>query len=86
MGETIYLLCALTSLGCAVLLLRSWWKTRARLLLWSTVCFVGLFLNNVLLFVDLVLTPPELDLSPWRALLAVVTIGVFIYGLIFDGG
>lgn len=86
MGETIYLLCALTSLGCAVLLLRNWAKTRARLLLWSTVCFVGLFLNNVLLFVDLVLTPPEVDLSPWRAILAVVAIGVFIYGLIFDGG
>ena len=85
MGETIYILCALTSLGCAGLLLRSWWKTRARLLLWSTVCFVGLFLNNVLLFVDLVLTP-DVDLSPWRALLAVVTIGIFIYGLIFDGG
>lgn len=85
MPEAIYILCVATSLGCAVLLFRNWGATRTRLLLWSGICFIGLALNNVLMFVDLV-TVPEIDLSPWRALVALVTLVVFIYGLIFDAG
>ena len=84
MAETIYLLCALTSLGCTVLLLRNYRRTGTRLLVWSGVCFLGLFLNNVLLFVDLVLTPPEVDLSIPRAIVALGTLVLFIYGLVFD--
>ena len=84
MAETIYILCALTSLGCALLLWRSFRATRARLLLWSGICFAGLFLNNVLLFVDLVLTPPDVDLSIPRAVVALATLVLFIYGLIFE--
>lgn len=85
MPEVIYILCVFVSLGCAILLLRNWGATRARLLLWSGICFIGLCLNNVLLFVDLV-TVPEIDLSAWRALVALATLVVFIYGLIFDAG
>lgn len=85
MPEAIYILCVVVSLGCAVLLFRNWGATRARLLLWSGICFIGLCLNNVLLFLDLV-TVPEVDLSPWRALVALITLAVFIFGLIFDAG
>jgi len=35
--------------------------SRSRLLLWSTLCFVALAVNNVLLFVDLVVVP-DVDL------------------------
>ena len=49
MIQLVYLLCALTSLACAVLLLRGYFRTRVRLLLWSGLCFVGLALNNALL-------------------------------------
>jgi Family of unknown function (DUF5985) len=83
-AEAIYILCALTSLGCAILLLRSFKQTGARLLLWTGVCFIGLFLNNVLLFVDLVVTGPSIDLSVPRALVALATLLLFIYGLIFE--
>jgi hypothetical protein len=48
----IYVLCAITSGACAVLLWRGWRRSRARLLFWSSLCFVGLSLNNLLLVVD----------------------------------
>ena len=54
MATVVYLLCALTSLGCALLLLAAYRRERARLLLWSCVCFGWLALNNALLVVDLV--------------------------------
>src|SRR5688572_22592211 len=56
-AEAIYLLCALTSLGAAFLLLRYFRRRRTRLLLWSAVSFAGLALNNVLVYVDLGLFP-----------------------------
>jgi len=83
-AETIYILCGLTSLGCALLLWRSFRQTRARLLFWSGLCFAGLFLNNVLLFLDLIVTPPDVDLSIPRAIVALGTLVLFIYGLIFE--
>ena len=63
----VYLLCALASLGCMVLLGRAYLRSRARLLLWSAICFVGLAVNNLLLFVDLVILP-QIDLSLPRLL------------------
>ena len=52
MTGIVCVLCALTSLACAVLLLRGYFRTRARLLLWTGLCFAGLFINNMLLIVD----------------------------------
>lgn len=79
----IFLLCALTSLTCAFLLLRSYARTRVRLLLWSGLCFVGLFLNNLLLVID-VRVVPGVDLSVWRSLPALAGIGILIFGLIWE--
>lgn len=80
----VYLLCALTSLTCAVLLLRGYRRSGARLLLWSGLCFIGFFLNNVLLFVDLRVVP-DVDLAVIRLLPALVGIGMLLYGLIWEG-
>ena len=82
MATTIYALCALTSLACAVLLLRGYSRTDVPLLLWSGLCFLGLALNNVLLFVDLRIAP-EVDLSVWRSLPAVVGVGFLLHGLVW---
>lgn len=82
-GTTVYVLCALTSIACAVLLLRGYARSRVRLLLWSGLCFVGLALNNVLLFVD-VRVLPETDLSLVRTLPAIAGIVILIYGLIWE--
>jgi hypothetical protein len=84
MPATVYLLCALTCVLCATLLLRSWAKRRVRLLLWSGLCFVGLLGNNLLLFVDLVLLPQEIDLSPWRDLTTLGSLLLLLYGLVWE--
>lgn len=62
MAELVYALCALTSLVCAGLLVRGYLASKQRLLLWSSVGFVGFAVNNVLVFLDLVIVPAT-DLS-----------------------
>jgi hypothetical protein len=79
----VYVLCALTSVACAVLLWRGYRRSRARLLLWSSLCFWGFFLNNVLLIVD-VRVVPDVDLSLWRSLPAAAGLALLLYGLVWD--
>jgi hypothetical protein len=84
MAELVYTLCALTSVLCAGLLLRSYRGNRSRLLLWSTLCFVFLAINNILLLVDLVLTGPEVDLRFFRSGSALVGLALLTIGLIWE--
>lgn len=79
----VYSLCFLTSSACAWLLGRSYQQTRARLLLWSSLCFILLAANNLLLVVDL-LVFPAVDLRIGRLLLAVAAASVLIFGFIWD--
>ena len=78
----LYLLAALTSIACMVLLFRGYARTGTRLLLWSALCFVGLTVNNALLFVDLVLLPDAIDLRLYRHLAALGGMLFLIYGFI----
>ena len=84
MARTVYILCAATAFLCACVLLRGYLRSKTRLLLWSSLCFVGLSLNNVLLYVDLVLIPTT-DLQPLRHIIALFSLGLLVYGLIWDG-
>jgi hypothetical protein len=79
----VYVLCALTSLACAVLLWRGYRRSGAPLLYWSAICFAGLFLNNVLLIVD-VRFLPQVDLALVRMLPAFLGALALVYGLIFE--
>ena len=79
----ILVLCAVTSGACAGLLIRGWRRSRQRLLLWSALCFAGLTLNNVLLVVDLRLTPTH-DLSVIRTLPALAGVALLLYGFVWD--
>ena len=79
----LFLLAALTSFACMVLLFRGYKRTGLRLLLWSALCFICLTANNVLLFVDNVIAP-ELDLRPYRLLAALVGIGCLLYACIWE--
>jgi hypothetical protein len=83
MAEAVYLLCALTSIACALLLFRGFRSSRARLLFWSSLCFVGLALSNILLFVD-VAVATDLDLSLWRSVLALAGIIVLLFGFVWE--
>jgi hypothetical protein len=83
MATLIYSLCALTAVLCAVLLLQAYGKGRYRLLLWSSLCFAGLAVNNVLLVVDKLMLP-QIDLSTLRTLVSLLSMMVLLYGLIWD--
>jgi hypothetical protein len=83
MAEAVYVLCTLTSLVCALLLFNGYRAGGAKLLFWSALCFTGLTVNNLLLFVDLVVVP-SVDLSLWRSGVALASILLLIYGLIWE--
>ena len=83
MAEAVYVLCALTSAACALLLVRSYRRTRIRLLFWSAFCFVALAANSVLVFVDLVVVP-QTDLVVLRSLTAMVGLGGLLFALVWD--
>ena len=83
MAESVYLLCAATSIVCAVLLMKGYRRSRTRLLFWSSCCFVGLAINNVLLFIDLILLP-NVDLFWWRTIPSLGGMLILLYGLIWE--
>ncbi|HEX2120478.1 MAG TPA: DUF5985 family protein [Thermoanaerobaculia bacterium] len=83
LANAVYILCAVTSTLCAVLLLRGYRQSGARLLFWSGLCFLGLALNNVLLIVDLRFVPAT-DLSTWRMVPSLAGVALLLYGLIWE--
>lgn len=84
MAGLIYGSCALTALLCAGLLLRAYRRSGYRLLLWSGLCFVGLTLNNLLVVIDKLLFPMQINLGTPRLVVALLAMLVLLYGLIWD--
>lgn len=84
MATFFYVMCALVSLLCGVLLVRAYITSRLRLLLWSAVCFVGLAISNLLVFVDLIVLP-QVDLYIARLATAAIAMIILLYGLIWEG-
>ena len=80
----LYLMAVLTCVTCTVLLGRGYMRTGVRLLLWSTLCFVGLSISNVLLFFDLIVVPTEVDLRIWRLVAAAAGLVFLLYGFIWE--
>jgi hypothetical protein len=80
---TVYLLCFLTSFACAVLLLRSYRASLARLLLWSGLCFLLLAGNNLAVVLDL-LVFPDVDFRLMRLLLALAAVSILLFGFVWD--
>jgi hypothetical protein len=83
MADVVYVLCALTAAAVAVLLLRGYRRSGYRLLFWSGLCFVALFLNNLFLVLDK-LVYPGVDLGLVRAGFALLGVGTLLYGLIWE--
>lgn len=79
----VYSLCFLTSAACALLLGRSYFKTRMRLLLWSALCFVFLALNNFMVVLDM-LVFPNVDFRLARHGFAAAGVLTLLFGLIVD--
>lgn len=84
MIDVVYFLCTAISLVCAALLLRGYLESRARLLLWCSLCFTGLALNNGLLMIER-FGVSDINFAQWRLLAALAAVGVLIFGLIWEG-
>lgn len=85
MEGVVYVLCSGTALACASLLLRGYCRSRARLLLWCGVFFLAQALENVVLFLDLVVLPGT-DLLMVQRAVALGGVFLLLYGLVWDAG
>lgn len=83
MSAAVYILVTVVCLASAVLLLRGFYFGRQRLLLWSGLCFVGLTISNLLVFLDLVIFP-AVDLYFVRLASAAVGMTLLVYGLVWE--
>ena len=83
MSAALYILTAVTTLVCSILLLRAYIRVRNRLLLWSGLCFVGLTIDNVLMLADVILFP-AVDLYTYRLTSAAVSISLLLFGLVWE--
>jgi hypothetical protein len=82
-AAAVFIACAVTSALCVVLLVRGWLATRSRLLLWSSLGFAGLALNNIILVLDR-LVIVNLDLALPRAVAAFLGVLILLIGCIWD--
>lgn len=83
MAAASYVFGMIVALLCGVLLARGYKQSRQRLLLWSSICFLGLALHSALVFLDLVLLP-NTDLHLVRRAALGVSFLVLIFGLIWE--
>ena len=79
----VYFLCFLSSGLCAYLLVTAYLRRTEKLLLWSAICFCLLAINNLLVFVDIIVLP-DVDLSPWRSLTSLAAVSALVYGFIWE--
>jgi hypothetical protein len=84
LSSAVYFLCAVTSGGCAALLLREHARSATSLLLWSSLAFIGFTIANALVFADFVLLPAN-DLSIARSTVSAISIMLLLIGLIWTG-
>lgn len=80
----VYLLCFLTSAGCAGLLLRSYLHSRSGMLFWSAACFVLLAINNLVVLVDLMVIP-SVDFMALRLAASLGGVSLLLFGFIWRG-
>lgn len=84
MVVVVYVLGSLTTLLCAVLLLRRYRQVGVRLLLWAGLCFAGLTVNNATVFIDRVILPTTTDLYLIRLVITTAAMALLLVGLIWD--
>lgn len=83
MASIVYILCALTSLACSILLFRGYSANKFRLLFWSGIGFAGFSINNIILFVDESVIH-HIDFSVARTVPGAIGIIIMVYGLITE--
>ena len=85
MAEIVYILCAVMSASCALLLFLGYRRTPTHLLLWSCFCFCVLTVSNSILVVDLIILP-DLDFHGafWRNLFSASAGALLVFGLVWE--
>ncbi len=83
MPGVVYLLSAATAVACGVLLWRAWRQNNVRLLFWSALCFFGLTIDNVLLYIDLIIFP-DVEMYNASSIAGLISIMLLLFGLIWD--
>jgi hypothetical protein len=83
MAELIYGLCTVLSLSIAVMLWRQQRRVPTRMIYWTALCFTGLALSNLLLVLDKFVFP-ELDLRVLRHSVSLLSIGLLLFGLVYE--
>lgn len=84
MAKIIYILCTLTSMTCAGLLIRSYLQTHHRLLFWSGLSFTVLSIGNLLLLLDKTVFLTTVDLLAWRLVVGLAAVVSLLFGLIWE--
>lgn len=84
MKSAVYILCGVTALACSILLFRGYRRSKARLLLWCSLFFLTVTLENVILFVDVIIIGPEVTLEMVRKSVALTGLMLLLYGLIWE--
>lgn len=80
---SVYLLCMISSVICLLLLARGYGRTRVKFLFWTALCFVGYAVNNLFLFLDVVMFPTA-NLMFARNLSTALALAVLFYALIWE--
>ena len=79
----IYLLCVVTSLLCAYLLVRAYRRGKTRLLVWCALCFILLAGNNLVLAADVLLLP-DIDLGGLQLITSLSAVFALLYAFIWE--
>jgi hypothetical protein len=79
----VFILCAATCLLCAIMLFRGYARTGVRLLFWSGLCFTGLMIDNIMVYIDVIIVP-DISLVIWRKIPGLLAISLLLYGLVWD--
>jgi hypothetical protein len=67
-----------------MLLYRGYRANRTRLLFWASLAFLLLAINNVVLYVDLVILPVRADLFWYRTGVALAAMLLLLFGLVWE--
>jgi hypothetical protein len=80
---SIYVLCLLTATACFLLLLKGFFRSGTRLLLWSGVCFCFLALHSLVVVIELMVVP-HTDLQILRHAASLLAAASLVFGLIWE--
>jgi hypothetical protein len=83
MAELIYGLCTVLSLVIAVMLWRQHRRAPTRMIYWTALCFSGLALSNLLLVLDKMVFI-QVDLQVLRHSASLISIGLLLFGLVYE--